>query len=101
MNCLFSVDLMLIDASIHTFLNKTPPNNFPFESFPLVQFLLVVLSVKVTYTYIIFICFDSSDIGERSLSSLNAGMHGIIPCSSSWYYTLTVAWDKIKRACVV
>ena len=49
MNCLFSIDLMLIDARIHTFLNKTPTNNFPFESFPLVQFLLIVLSVKVTY----------------------------------------------------
>ena len=35
---------MLIDARIHRFLN-----NFPFESFRLVQFLLMVLSVNVTY----------------------------------------------------
>ena len=32
-------------------------------------------------------CFDSSDIGGRSLSSPNAEMHGIIPCTS-WYYTM-------------
>ena len=49
MNCLFSVDLMLIDARIHTFLNKTPTNNFPFESFPLVQFLLIVLCISYIY----------------------------------------------------
>ena len=49
MNCLFSVDLMPIDVRINMFLNKTPTNNFPFASFPLVQFLLIILSVKVTY----------------------------------------------------
>ena len=49
MNWLFSVDLMLIDARIHTFLNKIPTKNFPFENFPLVQFLLIILSIKVTY----------------------------------------------------
>ena len=48
MSCLFSVDLMPIDVRIYMFLNKTPTNNFPFASFPLVQFLLIVLSVKVT-----------------------------------------------------
>ena len=31
------------------FLKKTPTNDFPFESFPLGQFLLTVLSVKVKY----------------------------------------------------
>ena len=31
------------------FFNKTPTNNYFFSSFPLVQFLLIVLSVKVTY----------------------------------------------------
>ena len=43
--------------------------------------------------------FDSSDIGGRSLGSPNAdctGLYdatrGIIPCSTSWYYTLTIAW---------
>ena len=49
MNCLFSVDLMPIDVRIYMFLNKTPTNNFPFASFPLVQLLLIVLSVNVTY----------------------------------------------------
>ena len=49
MNCLFSVDFMAIDVRIYMFLNKTSTNNFPFASFPLVQFLLIVLSVKVTY----------------------------------------------------
>ena len=39
---------MPIDVRIDMFLNKTPTNNFPFASFPLVQFLLTVLSVKVT-----------------------------------------------------
>ena len=33
---------------------------------------------------IIFICFDSSDIGGRSLSAPFAGIYGIIPCNS-WY----------------
>ena len=45
----FSIDSIPIDVRIHTFLNKTPTNNFSFESFPLGQFLLIVLSVKVTY----------------------------------------------------
>ena len=45
----FSIDLTSIDVRIHTFLNKTPTNNFPFESFPLGKCLLIVLSVKVTY----------------------------------------------------
>ena len=45
----FSIDLIPIDVRIYTFLNKTPKNNYLFESFPLVQFLLIVLSVKVTY----------------------------------------------------
>ena len=45
----FSIDLIPIDVRIHTFLNKTPTKNFPFESFPLGEFLLIVLSVKVTY----------------------------------------------------
>ena len=49
MNCLFSVDLMLIEARIHTFLKKIPTNNIPFKSFALVQFLLIDVSVKVTY----------------------------------------------------
>ena len=46
--CLFSVDLMPIDVRIYMFLKKTPRNNFPFASFPLVQFLLIVLPLKVT-----------------------------------------------------
>ena len=45
----FSIDLIPIDMTIHTFLNETPTNDFPFENFPLGQFLLIVLSVKVTY----------------------------------------------------
>ena len=49
MNCLFSVDLILIDARVLPFLNKTPADNFPFISFSSVQFLLIVLFVKVTY----------------------------------------------------
>ena len=49
MNCLFSVDLMAIDVRIYIFLNKTLTNNFPFERFPLVQCLLIVLSIEVTY----------------------------------------------------
>ena len=47
-NCLFSVDLMPIGVKIYMFLNKTPTNKFRFASFPLVQFLLIVLSVEVT-----------------------------------------------------
>ena len=49
MNCLFSIDFMPIDVRIYMFLNKTLSNNVPFESFPLLQFLLIVLCVKVTY----------------------------------------------------
>ena len=45
----FSIDLIPIDVRIHTFFNKTRTNNFPIESFSLQQFLLIVLSVKVTY----------------------------------------------------
>ena len=37
--------------------------------------------------YIIFTCFDSSDIGGRSLSSPNGEMHRIIQCKL-WYYTM-------------
>ena len=40
---------MPIDVRIYMFLNITLTNNLPFESFPLVQFLLIVLFVKVTY----------------------------------------------------
>ena len=39
---------MPIDVRIHMFLNQTPTNNFPFASFPLVQFLLIVLPLKFT-----------------------------------------------------
>ena len=49
MNCLFSVDLILINVRLYMFLNKTPTKNLPFASFPLVQFLSIVLFVKVTY----------------------------------------------------
>ena len=45
----FSTDLIPIDVRIHTFLNKTPKYNFLFESFPLVQFLLIFLFVEDTY----------------------------------------------------
>ena len=40
---------MPIDVRISMFLNKTPTNDFLFASFPLVQFLFKVLSVKGTY----------------------------------------------------
>ena len=40
---------MPIDVRIYMFLNKTPTNNFLLASFTLVQFLLIVLSVKGTY----------------------------------------------------
>ena len=38
--------LLSIDVRIYMFLHKTPTNNFPIASFPLVQFLLIVLSVS-------------------------------------------------------
>ena len=44
----FSVDSIPIDVRIHTFLNKTL-QTISSLSFPLVQFLLIILSVKVTY----------------------------------------------------
>ena len=45
----FSTDSIPIDVIIYTFLNKTPTNNFPFKSFSLRKFLVIVLSIKVTY----------------------------------------------------
>ena len=48
LSSIFSIDLIAIDVRIYMFFDKTPTNNFPFASFSLVQFLLIVLSVKVT-----------------------------------------------------
>ena len=41
-------------------------------------------NIEYELVYIILICFDSSDIGGRSLSSPNAEMHDIIPCNP-WF----------------
>ena len=78
--------------------------------FIIVFFWLPMLNILI---YTIFICFASSDIGGRSLSSPNAGIHRIIPCNS-WFWTMQqfllwneeihgiipCRWAATKRPCV-
>ena len=70
MNCLFFIDLIPIDVKIHTFLNKTPTKNFSFESFPLVQFLLIILPVKVTYNRNGWVAYSQGRASDDSRAHL-------------------------------
>ena len=75
MNCLFSVDLIPIDVRIYMFLNKTPTISFPFASFPLMQFLLIVLFAKVSYDALPWVAYSQgrASAGSRAHLVIESG----------------------------